>query len=140
MEVTRAPSGALVIDDSYNANPSSTAAAVGALAQVATSGRRMAVLGEMLELGDHSESEHAAIGRLVAQGGIDLLVTVGDEAGPMAATARAAGVEVHEVADAAAAARLVAPLVHDRDVVLVKGSRAVGLEAVARALSGEVVA
>ena len=135
MEVSRAPSGALVIDDSYNANPSSTAAAVGALAQVNTTGRRIAVLGEMLELGDHSEEEHAALGRLVAERGIDVLVVVGAEAAPAAAAARAAGsIEVHEVADAAAAGALVAPMVHDRDVVLVKGSRAVGLEAVARVL------
>ena len=135
MEVSRAPSGALVIDDSYNANPSSTAAAVGALAQVNTTGRRIAVRGEMLELGDHSEEEHAALGRLVAERGIDVLVVVGAEAAPAAAAARAAGsIEVHEVADAAAAGALVAPMVHDRDVVLVKGSRAVGLEAVARVL------
>jgi UDP-N-acetylmuramoyl-tripeptide--D-alanyl-D-alanine ligase len=140
MEVTRAPSGALVIDDSYNANPSSTNAAVGALGHVSTAGRRIAVLGEMLELGDHSEEEHTALGRLVAERGIDVLVVVGDEAAPAAAAARSASVggggnvEVHEVADAAAAAALVAPMVHDHDVVLVKGSRAVGLEAVAAAL------
>jgi UDP-N-acetylmuramoyl-tripeptide--D-alanyl-D-alanine ligase len=136
MEVSRAPSGALVIDDCYNANPSSTTAAVGALAQVNTAGRRIAVLGEMLELGDHSAEEHAALGRLVAERGIDVLVVVGDEAAPTAATARAiGGVEVYEAADAAAAAALVVPIVRDRDVVLVKGSRAVGLEAVARELT-----
>lgn len=136
MEVSRAPSGALVIDDSYNANPSSTHAAVGALGHVHPSGRRIAVLGEMLELGDHSEAEHAALGRLVAERGIDVLVVVGAEAAPAAAAARAAGgVEVHEAADAAAAAALVTPMVRDRDVVLVKGSRAVGLERVARALT-----
>jgi UDP-N-acetylmuramoyl-tripeptide--D-alanyl-D-alanine ligase len=145
MEVSRAPSGALVIDDTYNANPSSTTAAVGALAHVATTGRRIAVLGEMLELGDHSEAEHADLGRLVAERGIDVLVVVGAEAAPTGAAARAGGVEVYEATDAAAAATLVAGLVHDRDVVLVKGSRAVGLEAVARALTrtgidGEVVA
>jgi UDP-N-acetylmuramoyl-tripeptide--D-alanyl-D-alanine ligase len=136
MEVTRAPSGALVIDDSYNANPSSTTAAVGALGHVNTTGRRIAVLGEMLELGDHSDEEHTALGQLVVERGIDVLVVVGEEAAPTAAAARAAGssVEVHEVPDAAAAAALVAPMVRDRDVVLVKGSRAVGLEAVAVAL------
>ena len=138
MEVSRAASGALVIDDSYNANPSSTAAAVGALAQVSTPGRRIAVLGEMLELGEHSEAEHVAIGRLVAERGIDVLVAVGPQAAPAAAAARAGGVEVHEVADAAAAGAVVEPMVHGRDVVLVKGSRAVGLDAVARELTGEV--
>jgi UDP-N-acetylmuramoyl-tripeptide--D-alanyl-D-alanine ligase len=142
MEVSRAPSGALVIDDSYNANPSSTAAAVGALAHVATAGRRIAVLGAMLELGEHSAEEHAAIGGLVAERGVDVLVAVGPETAPTAAAARDGGVEVYEVGDAAAAVAVVAPLVHDRDVVLVKGSRAVGLDAVARALTGagEVVA
>jgi UDP-N-acetylmuramoyl-tripeptide--D-alanyl-D-alanine ligase len=136
MEVSRAPSGALVIDDCYNANPSSATAAVGALAQVNAAGRRIAVLGEMLELGDHSAEEHAALGRLVAERGIDVLVVVGDEAAPTAAAARAiGGVEVYEAADAAAAAALVVPIVRDRDVVLVKGSRAVGLEAVARELT-----
>jgi UDP-N-acetylmuramoyl-tripeptide--D-alanyl-D-alanine ligase len=76
----------------------------------------------------------------VAERGIDVLVVVGAEAAPTAAGARAAGMaEVHEVADAAAAAALVVPMVHDRDVVLVKGSRAVGLELVARQLTGEAV-
>jgi UDP-N-acetylmuramoyl-tripeptide--D-alanyl-D-alanine ligase len=136
MEVVRTPSGALVIDDSYNANPQSMAAAVGALTHVDTAGRRIAVLGEMRELGEESAPEHAALGRLVAERGIDVLVAVGAEAAPAAVEARALGIEVLEAPDAATARDLVLDLVGADDVVLVKGSRAVGLETVAQALTG----
>ena len=84
-----------------------------------------------------SHAEHAAIGELVADARIDVLVTVGSETPPMAATARAAGVVVIEAADAAAARTIVPTLVNSDDAVLVKGSRAVGLEAVVAELLGE---
>jgi UDP-N-acetylmuramoyl-tripeptide--D-alanyl-D-alanine ligase len=98
------------------------------------------VLGEMLELGDHSAAEHAALGALVAELGIDVLIAVGPPAADLLAGARRAGGTAPkdvEVADAVAAVAAVADLVHPGDAVLVKASRAVGLERVAAALMGE---
>jgi UDP-N-acetylmuramoyl-tripeptide--D-alanyl-D-alanine ligase len=98
------------------------------------------VLGEMLELGDHSAAEHAALGALAAELGIDVLIAVGPPAADLLAGARRAGGTAPkdvEVADAVAAVAAVADLVHPGDAVLVKASRAVGLERVAAALMGE---
>jgi UDP-N-acetylmuramoyl-tripeptide--D-alanyl-D-alanine ligase len=98
------------------------------------------VLGEMRELGDHSIEEHAGVGDLVGARRIDVLVAVGAETVPMAEHAERAGVSVTRVVDASAALEAVADFVHDGDAVLVKGSRAVGLELVATALRGAPVA
>jgi UDP-N-acetylmuramoyl-tripeptide--D-alanyl-D-alanine ligase len=136
MEVARTADGVVVLDDAYNANPSSMAAALEALARIDVSGRRVAVLGEMRELGELSGPEHAALGDLVAATAVDALVAVGPETAPLAEHARTAGVSVTEVPDAATALEAVAGFVHDGDAVLVKGSRAVGLELVATALRG----
>ncbi len=136
MEVVRTDDGVVVLDDAYNANPSSMAAALEALTRIDAPGRRLAVLGEMRELGELSEREHAALGVLVGARALDALVTVGPEAAPLAAAARAAGVAVTEVADAAAALEAARAFVAPGDAVLVKGSRAVGLELVATALRG----
>ncbi len=136
MEVARTPAGVVVLDDAYNANPSSMAAAVEALTRVPVPGRRVAVLGEMLELGDLSAFEHRALGELLGAVAVDVLIAVGPGAAPMAAAARAAGVAVTEVADAAAALDAAIGVAHDGDAVLVKGSRAVGLELVATGLRG----
>jgi UDP-N-acetylmuramoyl-tripeptide--D-alanyl-D-alanine ligase len=136
MEMARTPDGVVVLDDAYNANPSSMAAALEALARIEVAGRRVAVLGEMLELGALSASEHATLGDLVGATAVDTLVAVGPEAAPMAERARAAGVAVTEVPDAATALETVSEFVHGGDAVLVKGSRAVGLELVAIALRG----
>jgi UDP-N-acetylmuramoyl-tripeptide--D-alanyl-D-alanine ligase len=136
MEMATTDDGVVVLDDAYNANPSSMAAALDALARVPVEGRRLAVLGEMRELGVLSEPEHAALGDLVGATSIDAVVAVGPETAPLAAHARAAGVPVTEVADAAAALDAITGYVHAGDAVLVKGSRAIGLELVATALRG----
>jgi UDP-N-acetylmuramoyl-tripeptide--D-alanyl-D-alanine ligase len=136
MEVDRTASGVVVLDDAYNANPGSVAAALEALARIDVPGRRLAVLGEMLELGELSASEHAAVGDLVAAAALDALVVVGRETAPLAARARAAGIAVTEVGDAASALDAVTGYVAAGDAVLVKGSRAIGLELVAVALRG----
>jgi UDP-N-acetylmuramoyl-tripeptide--D-alanyl-D-alanine ligase len=127
----RLPDGVTVIDDCYNANPMSMRAALDDLAATAGGGRRVAVLGDMLELGPEEAVYHAEIGAHAAALGIDLLVTVGPRS---AAIERAFGGAAHAVADAAAAAALVPGLLHGGDTVLVKGSRGVGLEAVTQAL------
>ncbi len=122
----------LVIDDCYNANPMSMRAALDDLAASgARSGRRIAVLGDMLELGPEEARFHAEIGRYARECGVDVLVTVG----PLAALmGDGFGGELHGAPDAAAASALVRALVAAGDTVLVKGSRGVGLEVVAQGL------
>jgi UDP-N-acetylmuramoyl-tripeptide--D-alanyl-D-alanine ligase len=119
------PGGGLLINDAYNANPTSMRAALEHLA--AHDGRKVAILGEMAELGPGAPEYHREIGELVSQLGIPAVLGVGE-------LARAYGGEW--VADAGAAAARAPELVQPGDVVLVKGSRAVGLEVVAEALTG----
>jgi UDP-N-acetylmuramoyl-tripeptide--D-alanyl-D-alanine ligase len=126
------PGGAVVINDCYNANPLSMRAALDDLSMQEPARRRLAVLGDMLELGADEREHHRQIGAYAAGARVDVLVTVGPLAAEMGA--RFEG-EVHAVADAAAAARLARDLVEPGDVVLVKGSRGVGLEVVAEALA-----
>ena len=122
----------MLVADCYNANPMSMRAAIDDLAETAPA-RRVAVLGDMLELGPAASRLHREIGEHAMARGIELLVTVGPLAGEIAGGF--AG-EAHSVADAPAAAGLLATLLRDRDTVLVKGSRGVGLERVAEALGG----
>jgi UDP-N-acetylmuramoyl-tripeptide--D-alanyl-D-alanine ligase len=127
----------MLIDDCYNANPMSMRAALDELAAAAgreRSSRRVAVLGDMLELGETEAELHAQVGEHAAASGVDLLVTVGPRAQRM--TERFGG-EVRAVPDAASAAELVPGLLRPGDMVLVKGSRGVGLELVCRALAPE---
>jgi UDP-N-acetylmuramyl pentapeptide synthase len=124
------PGDVLVIDDCYNANPMSMRAALDDLAASA-SGRRVAVLGDMLELGPDERRFHAEIGAHARDAGVELLVTVGPLAQHIGAGHAGA---VHAVADAAAAAELLPGLLERGDTVLVKASRGVGLEVVAQAL------
>jgi UDP-N-acetylmuramoyl-tripeptide--D-alanyl-D-alanine ligase len=136
MELTETAGGLIVLNDSYNANPSSMSAALHALARMDVSGRRIAVLGDMRELGTHGASAHEEVGALVAALGIDALVGVG--AGgreiAIAVEAHGANTEVRTVPDAEAAGRVVLELAEAGDAVLVKASRALGLEAVAERL------
>jgi UDP-N-acetylmuramoyl-tripeptide--D-alanyl-D-alanine ligase len=131
-EHVQLPGGAVVINDCYNANPLSMRAALDDLSLQEPARRRVAVLGDMLELGADEREHHRQIGAYAAGSRVDVLVTVGPLAAEMGA--RFEG-EVHAVADAAAAARLARELLQPGDVVLVKGSRGVGLEVVAEALS-----
>lgn len=117
-----------ILDDSYNAAPASMRAALAVLADLP--GRRVAVLGEMLELGDHHEASHLEVGR-VAAGVADLLIVVGRGAEPIGRAARAAGMisgRVIEVADRQAALEALRPRLAPGDVVLVKASNGIGLE------------
>jgi UDP-N-acetylmuramoyl-tripeptide--D-alanyl-D-alanine ligase len=119
------PGGGLLINDSYNANPTSMRAALENLAE--HSGRKVAVLGEMAELGPTAPEYHREVGELIRSLGIDSVLGVGE-------LARDYGGEW--VADATEAVVQAPELVQPGDVVLVKGSRAVGLEVVAEALTG----
>jgi UDP-N-acetylmuramoyl-tripeptide--D-alanyl-D-alanine ligase len=121
----------VLIDDCYNANPMSMRSALDDLARTAP-GRRVAVLGDMLELGADERRFHREIGVHAAAREVDVLVTVGPLAAEMASAF--AGADSHRVADAPAAAELLARLLCPGDTVLVKGSRGVGLEHVGQAL------
>ncbi|WP_370381582.1 UDP-N-acetylmuramoyl-tripeptide--D-alanyl-D-alanine ligase [Catenulispora sp. GAS73] len=129
MELRDLAGGARLLNDSYNANPDSTRAALDALAAIEGS-RRIAVLGEMLELGDTSPAEHRAIGRY-ASSRSDVVVAVGTAA---RAIADGAGERAVPVPDNAAAVAWLREHVGDGDVVLVKASRGGRLDEVAAAL------
>ncbi len=122
---------ALVIDESYNANPSSMRATLAVLSQ--EPGRRIAVLGEMRELGDRSADYHAALAGPIDEAGLSQAILVGPA---MAALAHAleGRVDLVHVADAAAARDRLMALIAPGDAVLVKGSNAIGLAAVVAAL------
>jgi UDP-N-acetylmuramoyl-tripeptide--D-alanyl-D-alanine ligase len=132
MEVTQRPDGVTVINDAYNANPESMRAGLEALAAIAGSGRRSwAVLGGMAELGETSAAAHAGVGRLAARLGVRQLLSVGS-AGYQAGF----GEESMVVPDVAAALEVLHDRLRPGDVVLVKASRAAGLERIAAGLLG----
>ena len=131
MEVTRREDGVVVVNDAYNANPDSMSAALRSVAGMATTGRRWAVLGAMLELGDASAELHAAVGREAAELGVDEVLVVGESAAAIADgardNAREDGPRVRVVPDADAAEAVLVAELAAPDVVLFKSSRDAGL-------------
>jgi UDP-N-acetylmuramoyl-tripeptide--D-alanyl-D-alanine ligase len=132
--------GLVVVNDAYNANPASMVAALDALAAIGGRGgrRTVAVLGEMLELGDSSAADHAEVGRHAARIGIDVVVTVGEAAEAIAEGARRTPGWSGEVVASAGREQATDWLRHNvvaRDVVLVKASRGAALEHVADRLA-----
>jgi UDP-N-acetylmuramoyl-tripeptide--D-alanyl-D-alanine ligase len=126
-ELVQLPGDSVLINDCYNANPDSMRAALDDLAAREVSGRRVAVLGDMRELGTDAAEHHREIGELARQDGVELLIAVGE-------LARDYEGDVH-VDDAEAAAEALREALRPGDTVLVKGSRAVGLEKVAEVLA-----
>ncbi len=131
--------GITVLNDAYNANPLAVRAALDTLVALDGSGRRIAVLGVMAEIGPTAPAEHEAVGRACAELGLDLVVVVGPEATGIAAGARGGGLagSVIEVADAPSALQALRGELRAGDRVLVKASRVAGLERVALALVAE---
>lgn len=126
MDVFERADGVTVIDDSYNANPASTAVALRALASMRGTGRTVAVLGYMAELGDFEREGHQQVGRLAAVLGVDRLLVVGEPAAPIHEGATAVGSWGGEsvlLTDQAAAVEVLHRELRPGDVVLVKGSR-----------------
>ena len=123
MEVVRTPSGAVVINDAYNANPASVRAALEALRAVPAD-RRIAVLGVMAELGSESGAEHRAIGELARDHDIEIVAVSAPDYG---------AVNVKDIAGALAHVGSLG----GSDAVLVKGSRVAGLEGLAQELAAE---
>ena len=145
MQVQRRADGLTVINDAYNANPASMAAALKALMAArgrgARPGRTVALLGEMAELGEQAAAEHDRLGRLATRLGVDRLVGVGELGEVIVRAARMEGMwpeEAIAVPDAGAAVAVLDRWLEPADVVLVKASRVVALDEVAeRLLSGE---
>ncbi len=137
-EIVTTASGLTVIDDSYNANPDATVRALEAALNLAGN-RHLCVLGEMLELGRDAASLHREVGAVAAGLGYELVLGVGELARHLVEAAEGAegAGETHWVADADAARAWLAPRLEAGDVVLVKGSRGVGLERVVEALTAD---
>ena len=137
MEVVERPDGVTVINDAYNANPESMRAALKALIAIGRGRRTWAVLGEMRELGEASAAEHDALGRFAFQLHVSRLVAIGPEAEAVRRGATQEGSRGDDAAwvkDAEAALDLLNTQVEPGDVILVKASRAAGLERLAEAL------
>lgn len=135
MEATERADGVVVLNDAYNANPDSMAAALDALAGLRRPGGRLvAVLGDMLELGDDAADAHASVGRRARDLGVDELVAVGDFAADLAGGFAGGSGLVHTVGGPTGAAALLGGRLARGDVVLVKASRGLALERVAEEL------
>jgi len=138
MHLVQAPRGFTVIDDTYNANPASVRCAIDAALQHAGRRRVVAVLGDMLELGDAGDAGHAEVGEYAVRAGVSGLVTVG----PLAALAASSAVRVgldpsrcRVCDDNASAARIATEMAGPGDVILVKGSRGMRMEQIVSALA-----
>jgi len=141
LEIT-AGAGIKIINDAYNANPASTAAALQVLTETAGSRRKVAVLGNMFELGARAKPGHREVGALAAGLGTDCLLTVGDLAAEIAAGALGAGMpgqRIFRCQDNAGALEILDQLLQEGDVVLVKGSRGMQMEQIVRYLQHQKV-
>ena len=132
MQVNQSISGATVIDDSYNANPDAMRAALDVLA--AEKGRRVAVLGDMLELGPHSARLHEEVGRYAAGLGLDAIVCIGPESQKMADGATAAGGNVLYFETREAFLAKAHDVLANGGTILVKASRGMGFEKITESL------
>ncbi len=127
--------GIQILDDAYNANEESMTAALETLGEMPVKTRRLAVLGDMAELGEHSEAAHRAVGMQAARLGVNHLFAVGMMRGSLADGARSGGLSsVSEFGDVAEAASAVKAFVRAGDAVLIKASRASKLESVGKVL------
>ena len=131
--------GVQIINDCYNANPASMKAAIQLLAQWTPARERIAVLGDMLELGPEARQMHREVGQFVAAQSVSRLIVCGSLGREIAEGARRGGMteaQIAEAVDAAAAADYLKTVLRQRDVVLVKASRAMKMEQVVQVLTG----
>lgn len=137
MEFTESKEGYAVLNDAYNASPASVISALRTLHALKGYDRKVAVLGDMLELGDYSRKAHEDVGRALVENGVKKLIVVGKLAGSIADGARSAGMPSDSIKSYHAsdeAAKKIKSHLRAGDAVLVKGSRAVKMEAIVRAL------
>jgi UDP-N-acetylmuramoyl-tripeptide--D-alanyl-D-alanine ligase len=140
-ELVRLPGGVTLIDDSYNSSPAALKQTLETVAAASGSARKVAILGEMLELGVHAVPLHEDCGRAAAAAGLDILIAVGGgPADAMAEAARVAGMPPHAVVAVRTsldAVDVALRRVRAGDLVLVKGSRGVGTDVVVEHLKAE---
>jgi UDP-N-acetylmuramyl pentapeptide synthase len=139
MNIIPGLNGSTLIDDTYNSSPDAVRAALETLKSITTAGRKIAILGDMMELGKYSADEHRAIGR-EASGAASILITIGLRSRAMAEEAvkngmPASAVQSFESSDEAAVA--VPSIIQPGDIVLIKGSQSPRLERVTKALMRE---
>lgn len=136
-QVHRLPDDIVLVDDTYNCNPAALASVLGTMRAAEARGRKVLVLGDMLELGPQEAAFHRDAGEQAAAAGVHVLVGVGPRARAAVDAARRAGIaEVRHVDDAARAARELPAWLRPGDLVVVKGSRGMRLEQVVEALVG----
>ena len=136
MEMFSTPEGITILNDAYNANPASVAAALRTLSDIDRNSRKIAVLGDMLELGEFAREAHLRVGRLVRQAGVDYLITVGKESRKIVEEAIRLGMDpkkTYRVEEANQAGQIMKEIAKPGDIILVKASRALKLE---KALDG----
>jgi UDP-N-acetylmuramoyl-tripeptide--D-alanyl-D-alanine ligase len=139
-QAVQTAAGVTILNDSYNANPESTRAALRVLSVWPCEGKRIAVLGDMLELGDFGREAHLQTGREAATLGVDMILAVGDLAEAIAEGAQATEGfkgEVHRCRTKQDAMELLLNAIRPGSVVLVKGSRMTGMDEVVRALQDD---
>jgi UDP-N-acetylmuramoyl-tripeptide--D-alanyl-D-alanine ligase len=137
MELTKSKRGYTILNDAYNANPASMLAALRTLCVLKGAKRRVAVLVDMLELGDYAHKAHMDIGTLIAENSIDILVTVGKQSLSVAEGAKAAGFSadcIFSFENSLDAAAHLKDKALAGDTILVKGSRGMCMEEIVRAL------
>lgn len=123
-----------IIDDTYNASPDSVRGGIDVLCGLKTPGKRIALLADMRELGEHSREAHESVGAYAAQRGVDLVITIGEESLATAQAAQAGGISCHCCKENTEAAELLLSLLKPGDAVLVKGSRGMHTETVVKTL------
>ena len=135
MEIVTLSNGITIIDDTYNANPLSMEAALKTLAGMA--GRKIAVLGDMFELGDISDYAHRKVGMFAQDTGIDMLFSIGNYSDALASGAMERGMlpdKIYKAQDKAGLIKALKNVVRKGDVILIKGSRAAAMEEVSDSL------
>jgi UDP-N-acetylmuramoyl-tripeptide--D-alanyl-D-alanine ligase len=130
--------GVTIVNDAYNSNPESAFRAVREFSRFPSRGRRVAVVGDMRELGAHAERYHRELGSVLSDSSVDVVVAVGNEAATVTA-AVGPGKEIHRFRSVEELRPHLNDLVREGDAVLLKGSRALGLERVVKWM-GERVA
>jgi UDP-N-acetylmuramoyl-tripeptide--D-alanyl-D-alanine ligase len=141
MEIRSLANGAFIIDDTYNANPVSVTEALKALRNLRGRGRAIAVLGDMLELGEQSRSLHESVGEIAAQTGVDRLLLKGEFASATAAGALRTGMPSDAVIcfqDDDKAVDIAKSYLHDGDWALVKGSRRMKMEQIVQHIASVI--
>lgn len=140
LAIIETENGLTVIDDSYNASPASMLGALETLVKVKPASRHVAILGRMSELGEVTVAAHRDIGKFLVKSGVDMIVSVGEDAKDITDAALEAGLPASSATwfkSTEEAAKEIGALVESGDVLLIKGSRVAGLEVVAKSLTGE---